>query len=175
MSPDAFLEEFVRTENTDFLHGVLGRALILATRFDAMCQSLALSIETYEARIIFCASDQNFSALVEASVSKFRSLNKSINYIRIPEEIKTALHQARMARNEIVHSLAIGLTGCIDTKFTNKSIIEEVTCLVSHIVHGDIVVSLLISTFNKSEIPNESFINSYETRVIEWVVHQYNS
>ena len=33
--------DFERTENSDELHGIFGRALIIATRFDSMCVAAA--------------------------------------------------------------------------------------------------------------------------------------
>ena len=45
MNPDIFLDDFERTEHSDALHGMLGRALIVATRFDAMCKAAALQVE----------------------------------------------------------------------------------------------------------------------------------
>ena len=37
MNPDIFLDDFEITENTQELHAILGRCLIVATHFDLLC------------------------------------------------------------------------------------------------------------------------------------------
>ncbi len=37
MQPDIFLDDFEVTENTEELHSILGRSLVIATRFDSLC------------------------------------------------------------------------------------------------------------------------------------------
>lgn len=37
MQSDIFLEDFEMTENTEKLHSILGRSLVVAIRFDSLC------------------------------------------------------------------------------------------------------------------------------------------
>ncbi|MFX4839118.1 hypothetical protein ABTB79_19900, partial [Acinetobacter baumannii] len=48
MSPEIFFDDFERTENSDYLHGVFGRCLVIATRFDSMCVRLSQAIKLKE-------------------------------------------------------------------------------------------------------------------------------
>ena len=41
MSPDIFIDDFEITENTEELHAILGRSIIIATRFDNLCDHTA--------------------------------------------------------------------------------------------------------------------------------------
>jgi hypothetical protein len=45
MPPKIFIDDFEKTENSDYLHGVLGRSLIIATRFDSMCTTLSQAMD----------------------------------------------------------------------------------------------------------------------------------
>jgi hypothetical protein len=80
------------------------------------------------------------------------------------------LHQARKARNEVAHSLTKGLEGCIDTKISNDSLIDEVSGLLAKIVDGDIISSVLISNFNDEPILNNVSLEGYKDKIINWVV-----
>ncbi|MFA5493530.1 MAG: hypothetical protein WC247_02045 [Porticoccaceae bacterium] len=170
ISPDIFIEDFERTENTDFLHGVLGRSLILATRFDAMCDSLALAMDLRYARVKPEMTDEKFVILVEAATTRYRSLNNNIDSLGMPDQVAAVLHRSRKARNAIAHSLATGLTGCLDLKIGTSQFLDDITRLIEDIVIGDVIVSMLVSVFNNERIPNKQFINSYKSKMLKWVV-----
>ena len=106
-----FIYDFERTENSDYLHGVIGRCLIVATRFDAMCTTLADAIKYKE---LFVNNDSDFENFVNKISTKYSNLNNSIQGLPIDKNFKVILHEAREARNEIAHSLTKGLIGCID-------------------------------------------------------------
>jgi len=170
MSPDIFIEDFERTENSDYLHGVIGRSLIVATRFDAMCTALSKAIEIKTGAVYLLASDEDFDQFVTQVETKYRTLNSSINSFELPDQISDILHQARKARNEVAHSLTKGLEGCIDTKISNDSLIDEVSGLLAKIVDGDIISSVLISNFNDEPILNNVSLEGYKDKIINWVV-----
>jgi len=186
MSPEIFIEDFERTENSDSLHGVIGRSLIIATRFDSMCISLSKLLDirsmviskaigsklveqgAVEERI----TDENFDTLINQVTSKYHSLGASIKSFQLPGEASTILHDARKARNEIAHSLTKGLEGCIDSKVNEEYFINEISRLVKIITDGDIIISSLMSVVNKEPILNESSLSKYRNRVLNWVVEE---
>lgn len=171
VSPGIFIEDFERTENSDYLHGIIGRSLIVATRYDSMCTTLSTAFELrYGARCLH-NSDTEFNQFVAQIESKYRTLNSSIKSYKLPVKISELLHQARKARNEIAHSLTKGLEGCIDTKVINDRFIDEVSDLLGKIVDGDIIVSILISRFNKEPILDGKSLEKYKSRIINWVVN----
>ena len=170
MSPDIFIEDFERTNYSDYLHGVIGRALIVATRFDSMCIFLSMALDFKKDFVLAKIDDEDFDVFVNEIISKYRSLNNSIQAFRLPSEISDILHDARKARNEVTHSLTKGLEGCIDTKTKDTDFIDEVSELINKITNGDIIVSSLVSMFNKEPILNN--LGGYKTRVINWVVEE---
>lgn len=170
MSPEIFIEDFERTENSDYLHGVIGRSLIVATRFDSMCTALSMALEIKAGAIYLLNSDEDFNQFITQVESKYRTLNSSIKTFKLPGQISEVLHQARKARNEIAHSLTKGIDGCIDTKISNDDFIDEVSNLLGKIVDGDIIASLLMSSFNNEPILNNPSLEKYKIKIINWVV-----
>ena len=54
---DIFFDNFERTEYTDTIHGILGRAMIIAARFDSMWNMAALLLEFKKNRSIFASKE----------------------------------------------------------------------------------------------------------------------
>lgn len=173
MNPDIFITDFERTENTDELQSVLGRALIIATRFDSMCNAAAVHLELKQKltspSILGEAEYQEFALKI---VEKYRTLNQNINALSFLGDITVSLHEARKARNYVAHELAKGLTGCLDTKCNEGALIQEVSDQILDIAEGDIAISLVISALNHDSIPNKQFLSSYKERIINWVIER---
>ena len=187
MSPKIFIEEFERTENSDYLHGVFGRCLIIATRFDSMCVRISKAIRIKN-EIILRAIEKNineldteneytklrsedeFNDLLEIIISKYVSLDNSIKSLGLPKELSEILHKARDSRNKIAHSLTKNLEGCLDSKINNSILMEEIELLIENIVEGDLIISSLISKFNNEPILNAQNYDSYKCEVIKWVI-----
>lgn len=169
MSPNIFIDDFEKTENSDYLHGVLGRSLIIATRFDSMCTTLSQAMDI-KLGAIFCIHEEGFKDFAQRVISKYRTLNTSIKTFILPEQIVEILHKARESRNEIAHSLTKGLEGCIDMKVDNMTLINEIKRLIINIIYGDIIISILTNSFNKDPIPTIQALENYKNRVLEWVI-----
>ncbi len=167
-----FFEDFERTEYSDFIHGVIGRSLIIATRFDRSCNELAMAIE-YKQGFIEAKTTDDFDNFVDKVFSKYRSLNNSIELLKLPNDICTTLDNARKARNEIAHSLCKGLDGCADLRTNESQFIKEVSKLIEDVTCGDIVISQLTHIFNKDLIHiNDGFVKKYQEDILNWVMEQ---
>lgn len=171
MPPEIFIDDFERTENSDLLHGVIGRSLIIATRFDSMCTALSMALEVKAGALYLLNSDEGFKQFVTQAESKYRTLNSSIKSFGMPDKISEILHQARKSRNEVAHSLTKGLEGCIDTKISNDDLLNKASALIGNIVNGDIIISILVSTFNNDPILNNTSLEKYKSKVINWVIN----
>lgn len=167
MSPDIFINDFEITDNTEELHAILGRSIIIATRFDNLCghTSKYLNIKMPFASLL---PNDEFDDYVNKLFSKFSSLNNNINSLTIGQPEKDILHKARIARNEIAHSLTIGMTGCLDAKIDEQSYKAQISSLVSEVAAGDFLISTILSIFNKYSLPNHSE-SDYIDRIINWV------
>jgi hypothetical protein len=171
MSAGIFLDDFERTENTDELHAILGRALVVATKFDSNCKSAALQIQLIE----FASSGQinDLSLLLERLAEKYQgqTLSSSIKALKL-REASVLLVDAKDARNAVAHDLAKGLTGCLDTRLNEEAFVKEVADLMFDIAHGDITISHILSALNDETPLRPEFIETYVQRVVQWVVER---
>lgn len=167
MCPDIFIDDFEITENTEEIHAILGRCLIFATRFDNLCNHAAkfFDIKTSCARIL---PGDKFEEYVNELFEKLSTLNNNINVLPVGDFEKEVLHKARIARNEFAHSLAVGMTGCLDTKIDKCNVKKSVSMLISDIAAGDYIISAIISHLNQYPLPNFSESN-YRNRIVRWV------
>lgn len=169
-----FFDDFERTEYSDFIHAVIGRSLIIATRFDCSCNGLAIAIE-YKTRFIEAKITDDFDNFINKIFSKYRPINNSINSFTLPDDIHTTLHSARKARNKIAHSLCKDLDGCADLKTDENQFIEEVSKLIKDITYGDIIISCLIHEFNNdsnSIYIDDKYIQKYQDNILNWVIKE---
>lgn len=173
MNPDIFITDFERTENSDEIHSILGRSLIIATRFDSMCEAAAIALELKRGAVSSAImTDDEYDSYAKKISSKFRTLTGSIKAIGLPEDISVILHDARKARNIVAHELSRGLIGCLDSKINENELIRDVSELMMDIAYGDIAISFTISLFNGEPTPRIEFISSYKDKIVKWVVER---
>ena len=96
-------------------------------------------------------------------------LNNSIDSFELPKSISDRLHDARKARNEVAHSLTVGMHGCLDTKVDVTNFLSHVKSLIGNLTFGDLIISKLLSDFNKEPFLNLGSIDAYCGSVINWV------
>jgi len=173
MNLDIFITDFERTENSDELYAILGRALAIVTRFDKMCEEAAIILKIKENPfpILFMKHDA-YEAYVSEILSKYRTLSKNIKYLGLPEDISGTLHNARKARNTVVHALSENFTGCLDTKIDENYLIREVSKLIKDIADGDLIISIFISLLQHEPVINGAFISSYKDKIVRWVIEK---
>lgn len=171
MNPAIFVDDFERTENTNELHAILGRALIVATRFDSMCKAAALHMALPNVSFILASDDERLE-LLKTIAKKHRTLSSSIGSLKLPKDVLILLEDANAARNVVAHELAQGLTGCLDAKTNDENLIRRVYDVVFDLAYGDVVISYVISELNKDPLPNADFLSNYVERVARWVVER---
>ncbi len=171
MYPDIFFHDFERTEHSDSLHAILGRALIVATRFDAMCVAASRHKEFNELSID-ANSNEDISKLLNKIANKNQTLHASIKRLNLQEPLSEVLAAARRARNSVAHDLAKGMTGCLDSKINEEYFVQHVSELVEKIAYGDLAISHTISGLNKEPSLTVNSLRSYVDRIIKWVVEK---
>jgi hypothetical protein len=162
--PDTFLTDFEITETTEFFHAVLGRCLIVATRFDSLCDHACVLIS-------FKSGELSLSELEEELI-KFRTLASNIKKI-VPQgtlpELFDVFDKARIARNSIAHDLCKGLTGCIDTKLTDLELIQMVQEVIDPIALADYWILYYLSKLNREPLP-KTIPENYQKNYLNWVL-----
>ncbi|WP_143691376.1 hypothetical protein [Wohlfahrtiimonas larvae] len=166
------MNDFERTENSDYIHGVIGRALIIATRFEISCRSYEEipKVKAYHMASLLDNDPKKFENLIVQMMKKFQSLNTSITNIKgLNGDLTDILHDARESRNYIAHSLTIGLDRCFDLTMPNNIFIDELKEHINKIIDADILISLLIVGSNKDDIPTLDSIAKYKASTMDWI------
>lgn len=167
-----FIEDFERTENSDKIFGVIGRALVIATRFDSMCKTLARGVDLKFPSLLRGISDNDFESLVEQALKKSSTLDKSIKNLGMPDDISVMLHDARKARNAVAHDLTVGLEGCLDCKIDESIFLREVSEYMFDLAHGQVLISILVHKFNGEEPLQPELIPVYKDKIVNWVIEK---
>jgi len=168
MNPDIFIDDFEITDNTEELHAIIGRSLVIATRFDNLCDHIAKVIKLKTSCAIML-SDKEFESYVTGLFNKLSNLNNNIHSLPIGQAEKDTLHNARKARNEIAHNLTVGMTGCLDLNFDEDHLKNHITTLIEKITLGDFLLSTMLSILNKDPLPNFKE-TKYQKNVVDWVL-----
>ncbi|CAH5375349.1 hypothetical protein [Serratia marcescens] len=168
MQSDIFLEDFEMTENTEKLHSILGRGLVIATRFDSLCDH-TLKLLEFKSSFSILLPEKDFQEYVDKLFSKFSSLSNNIDALTIDNSYKSILHEARKARNEVVHSVGKGLTGCLDGKVDEEKFKSYLSDLIFKVADGDFVISTILSIINYNKLPNYKN-DQYQKKIVNWTL-----
>jgi len=175
-SPGIFLEDFDRSEFTDNIQAIIGRSLILATRFDSKCLELRRATHIEEAIHSFEPPDvEALSKFVSDLYSNDMNLFNTIKSFGFSVDFNEVLHKARLARNDIAHNLCRDLTGCIESKELTGAddLVDNISRLSKDMIEGDALVSMIISIVLKEPLPRYEYIDSYKRQLLEWVIETY--
>ncbi|ELM0341283.1 hypothetical protein Q3051_004345 [Vibrio vulnificus] len=172
-----FQYDFERTEFSDEVHGVFGRILILATRFDSACKSLARlpSIKTTMVNKQ-SVSEQELKEQLRQYLNSHKNLNRAIQILPVYKAGGAdILDKARDARNELIHSSTLGFQQDIDQFEGLERYMQVIANQVRDLVRGDILISAIITLENNEEIPMHCFSVEYERSVMKWVFQRFET
>lgn len=167
MSPDILMDSFERTEYSDEIHGILGRALVYCCRFEGLCKSVSMlqhlkfDPQTFE-------SKSDYEKIIRKIYSK--TLQKAIESI-FPGAIEPEVFErARKARNKIAHESSLGFDRCLDQlpKEDVASTIENLKLMVTAIAEADYILSLIASVQTHEPLPTFKS-DRYVAKVLKWV------
>lgn len=169
MKPDIFMDDFERTEWGDAHYSAVGRVLIFASRFEALCRT-ATAIVGIKEILSMLDSEEDIHKFVEGlhKMPLWKHIQKLTHDMK---SLRKVLSRARMARNEIAHEIAIGLDCCLDSlpKENLTRFMEHLGELAIILAEGDRDVSLIVSLLTKEPIPTAEFLKDYPQRVKQWV------
>ena len=169
-------DNFERSEFSDEVFSVFGRALTVATRFDASTKTLArLPLFKMAAVTRNSISDDEYNQLIQAISKNYSNLNRAIESLKLNEDISDLLTHARDSRNELVHESTLGFIGGFD-KFTQQEllhILEHVNELVLNVTKGEVLISTIISIQNDEPISKYHFSDDYQSKYVNWVMERF--
>jgi len=185
----AFFETNGRTEFSDELYAVIGRALTFATHYDINCKALANTIDIRQ-NVDLMHDQEKFHDMLEkwskrqlkGGIDKVTSTIKtSLKNDGIANDIIEAfeetifqpLEEGRIARNFIAHELALGMAGNSENEDFRKRTIDMVKNNISIIAKADFFVAGFIENhINKRGITPS--MESYIERIVDWVCKTYD-
>jgi len=175
-----FQDEFERTEFTDEIHGILGRILILSTRYDNHCKTFG-RIFKYKEQILLSSllPSVEREVVYEKVSSDFRNLNRAIQSLPIykTEDISHILDKARISRNDLIHTVSLGLEGLLELteKQQLDDILKNIETLLRDLIKGDVIISACLSAHNRDPILKSFFEKSYEDKIVNWVMKRFET
>ncbi|WP_332405622.1 hypothetical protein [Vibrio metschnikovii] len=171
-------DNFERTEFSDDIYSIFGRALTVATRFDASTKALArrslLPVAMAERQI---ANGEDQDKIFEYIINKYKNLNRAIDSLNFKGDVKDILTNAREARNELIHEGTLGAYNGFDF-FDEQDLtshLKYIESLVLKIIKGDALVSTIMSIKNKEPISGYPFSSEYESKYLNWVMQRFET
>ena len=169
-------DSFERTQFSDEIFAILGRALTVATRFDSTCKNMS-RLPLYKTSLItkYALSNNEYNEMIQKISNKYNNLNRAIKSLKLNEDIETVLNDARESRNELIHEATLVATSGFDYMNSNAlaEFLNYIENLVLKIIKGDTIISTIISTYNKEEVSDYQFSRKYEKKYINWVMERF--
>ena len=163
-----------RTEFADSFYAVIGRLLAFATRFESHCQALAIVMKLESALhdgIISFDNDGDLELLVKKMTQRklYDNIKNIIVGFGLPNDISLAMDNARKARNEVAHSLTLGIEDRVEDDEKRAIILQQIRDLVFDIAEGDRLVCTFLHLETNEHLPTLAYIQNYSDMIVNWV------
>jgi hypothetical protein len=171
-------DNFDRTEFSDQIFAIFGRALTVATCFDASTKTLA-RLPLFEISILakHTLDDDAYEKMVKKVSNKYKNLNQAIESFQCDEDIEKILHQARESRNELIHEATLGALNGFDHIGSLElfNFLNHIETLVLKIIKGEALISTITTIHNKEPVTDYPFSKEYENKYVAWVMERFEN
>lgn len=154
-----------RTEESDAVYAVLGRALAYATEFENNCRTLAHFFDIEK-------SENDFSYEIYKLV-KSGTLHAKIKLLvdnhGLPDWVEEKIHGARKARNFIAHEVAKDHKRMISTPQLMKNFETAIVLMTGEIADGNKIVLDVTRMLQEGKRGHGSDIVAYSFAVASWI------
>lgn len=154
-----------RTEESDAVYAVLGRALAYATEFESNCRTLAHLFDIVK-------SDSEFSYEIYKLV-KSGTLHAKIKLLidghGLPDWVEEKVHEARKARNFIAHEAAEDHKRMMSTPQLMKSFETTIMQMTGEIADGNHIVLDVTRMLKEGKRGHGSDVVAYSFAVASWI------
>jgi len=166
------MDDFERTEYSDGYYGVLGRALVVATRFEHNARALA-ALVGMKADPDILASERRLQKFMDTIDKQPLAQHLKANGMA-EAEFFPVLDSGRLARNHLAHEAAKGLDQNIDLAGESfiSGIVDEIAEKVRSVAEADRLICLMLSLVTNEHLPSKQFLEAYPGRLVHWVVEQ---
>lgn len=170
------LDGLERTQFSDEIFSIFGRALAIATRFDSATKSLAI-LPLFKQAVVGKTglSEDDFHSLVENITKHYKNLNRAIGSLKLNSKIEDLLIKARESRNQLIHESTLGAIEGFDSFSEEKleSFLRSISELTLDVIRGDAIISTIISMQNNALISEYQFTKDYEDKLVNWVMERF--
>jgi hypothetical protein len=166
-----------RTEFSDDMYSMIGRALAVANRFESSCKALALLLgirkQDSPSDSFSVTRQQDFDELIAAILKRrlFQQIETLVARLRLPEEAKQLFHSARNDRNFIAHELTLGIDRVAESESYVETMRADLAVRVEHLAMADLAVCLLMILETDETLPTLKFVSDYAGIVKRWVCY----
>lgn len=154
-----------RTEESDAVYAVLGRALAYATEFENNCRTLAHLFDIEK-------SDSEFSYEIYKLVNS-GTLHAKIKLLvderGLPDWVEEKIHEARKARNFIAHEAAEDHKRMMATPQLMKSFETTIVHMSGEIADGNQIVLDVTRMLKERKRGHGSDVVAYSFAVTQWI------
>lgn len=154
-----------RTEESDAVYSVLGRALAYATEFESNCRTLAHLFDIQK-------SESQFSYEIYKLV-KSGTLHAKIKLLidehGLPDWIEEKIHEARKARNFVAHEAAENHKKMMSTPQLMKSFETTIVQMTGKIADGNQIVLDVTRMLKEGRRGHGSDVVAYSFAVASWI------
>ncbi len=182
----AFFDALERTPFSDELYAIIGRALTVATHYEANLRVLVTVLDVKPRRHHLVKAGK-----LEEEVLKLSKLTLNSNVRRLvsrvkrpsgkrelkPEEaemrtwlagfLSQKLHHAREARNTVAHEAALGIECHAEDEERRRDLIEMIDEQIRYIAEADFHIAGLIEHLNGTNIATS--LEEYIETIAKWV------
>ena len=180
----AFFDTPERTEYSDEIYAVIGRALTVATHYETNCKALANTMNIRE-NVELMEDSERFQGMLEklAKWQLKRSIDKFTSTIRtglqnqgLSDELVKAfeetifkwLEEGRTSRNFIIHELTLGIAYSAETNEFREKTVPVIKEHIEKVAKADFYIASFIERcVNKMNI--SPGLEDYINRVVNWV------
>ncbi len=167
--PDIFYFDFWHESALDTYFASLGRLLALAQRFESGCKVLAyLIFRRRNPEDLLGSEDQITHAIKRLYKQR---LAQHIEVVAGAEDsARVTLNEARVARNEVAHTVALGFEHWLDEPDRLPSFREHIHSLALALATGDRWVSVVSSVLTAEPVPTWRALETYPEEFAAWVI-----
>jgi hypothetical protein len=154
-----------RTEESDAVYAVLGRALAYATEFESNCRILAhlFDIENSENEFSYEIYKLVRSGTLHAKIKLL------VDEHGLPEGVEEKIHEARKARNYIAHEIAVDHKSMMSTSQSMKHFEITIRHRVEYIASANQIVLDVTRMLKEGKRGHGSDIVAYSFAVASWI------
>lgn len=164
-----------RTDFSDGVYSMIGRALTVASRFEVSCKALALLLgirhRDHSSGSFSLTRPEDLEALI-AEITKrrlFQQIESVVAHLKLPEEATRLFHAARDDRNFIAHELTVGINHLLESDQHVTTLRSELAERVKRLAMADLAICLLLLIETREPLPTLEFISDYAETVKRWV------